>query len=261
MSASPNLPASPAGPTGRPAGLTKPEMPSFLQQFTQQEGIEGASSDDIILPRLVVMQSNSHDVQKSKYAAGDIVVVSQNRVICPSKNSFDVHFVKWQKEFIHWSPRDSGQGMLGKETDENGEIAKKARAQLEEQRRTRIRPDSNTVDTYKESHMWLLFIAGLQEPFVLSLSGGNLKDSKSVLGVMMSKKCPARALKFSCTPTLREKPKPFWVAEFRWDGFCADEALYGLMSDMYKSLSGKVFKADVDETPDAEPVGGNPDEM
>lgn len=223
-------------------------VPTFLASLSDcPTGIEAAKPTDLIFPRLVVMQSNSPAVQEGKFVAGDIVRKDTAQVYIPKGSSGRVVPICFQREFVHWAPRSSGQGVIARSRDEHSEIARRAAAQLDAAVRLK---KYVTVDeeSFVESHSWLL--ANDSELFVVSFSKGSLMESKRLISFISSARVPAYALQFVLQSTLRKNVRgAYFVPEIapHPTRFVQNEAEFRQYKELCARLKDSAFGALQDE--------------
>lgn len=154
--------------------LVTSELPSFLQTVESQRGSEDVSMNDIILPRLDVLQALSPQIKKKdpKYIEGAEQGVIFNTVSGELYgDSITFIPVKFQREFIVWKDRDSGGGYNGSFPTEEEALAE-------------IRNLENP-DLYEaiETHVHFILLVredGKTEEAVLSLSKSKRKVSRKL---------------------------------------------------------------------------------
>lgn len=84
-------------------------------------GLENVKANDLIIPRITILQGLSPQVQKNKpeyiagASAGDICDVGTGEIFEPPLLFLPVHFIK---QYLEWAPRSSGKGLVAIHNDD-----------------------------------------------------------------------------------------------------------------------------------------------
>ncbi len=155
------------------SALATSDVPEYLRNKGPARGSEDVGSDDMIIPRLELVQGLSPCLDESNSAYIDGAKIGQlyNNVTREVYGkSIEVIPVFWKKEFIVWKSRKSGGGFVGAFT--TMEAAEVARAAQE-------KPDDHQVnDTVNQFCLLRNPTSGRLEQIVISMAITKLKISR-----------------------------------------------------------------------------------
>lgn len=216
------------------------DLPSWIQKTKDGEvakGLENMRPTDVLVPRLVLLQAMSPQVQERGMPAGAIMNSVTQEVVLDKGESLEFTIVYHYLEWFKWADRDStGEKILSRSLDPDGELAHSA-MQMEK------RNDSNgkEVMLVTEYHNFLCLIPSisLDYPFVISCAKTNLKKAKKLLGLCKFRGgVPIFAGKYKVHTFLETSSvgNKYFVFEFDNAGW-TDEELYQQCEKMYPELA------------------------
>lgn len=153
-----------------------PAQNSMYAQFEQDasEGFENVTAQDMALPFIHVIQSNSPQVMADTAKPGEFWHVVKKQSLGKTIKVIPVNF---QKVYIEWQSRESGGGFVAYHFDES--ILQSA--PRDENNRNTL-PNGNYIST-TAYHFCLLLNDGIPEPVIISLSSTQLKNSRRWLSM------------------------------------------------------------------------------
>lgn len=236
--------------TGAMAMVTD-ERPSWMTAESTR-GSEDVGIDDIILPRIDVLQAISPQVSRRdpKYIEGAEQGMLFNTVSGElyGENLMFVP-VKFQREFIVWQDRDAGGGFRGAYPTE-GE-AERERLALEN-------PDLHEVVETHVHFVLLVHEDGSTEEAVLSLAKSKRKVSRKLNTLVQMVGGDRFSKMYNLTATEANGPKgDYWTMDIKPVGFVSEE-IYKKALTTYEAIQAGERKVDrtVDEGGEAGAAGG-----
>lgn len=232
-------------------------VPSFLVG-KGNVGLSQARPEDIIHPRIVATQSNAKLVTNSRgdIPPGVLYHTGRKAVICPARTKIMAIPVTFAKGFIHWASRDSKKGVLGRETDPNGPIAKRAAEQLLAKRDGK--KFTTADETFVESHDWLFYLLDLDDMVVCSYQVGGLSESKRLIGSIAARNLPPCATVMQLSPDIRDNPNgAFFVVGTSFADYNRDEALFNRLYALAQRFEKGGFKVEEPLDDEAPGAGGS----
>lgn len=216
------------------------ELPSWIEKTEEGEvakGLENMRPTDVLVPRLVLLQAMSPQVQEGGMPVGALLNSVTQEVVLPKGESLEFTIVYHYLEWFKWADRDStGERILDRSLDPDGALAHSA-MQMEK------RNDSNgkEVMVVTEYHNFLCLIPSISEdyPFVISCAKTNSKKAKKLLGLCKFRGgVPIFAGKYSVHTFLETSNvgNKYYVFEFENAGW-TDEELYKQSEKMYPELA------------------------
>ena len=151
---------------------TEDQLPDFLKNTGPARGAENVTADDLVIPRLELVQALSPCRKKTDpaYIPGAEEGMLYNNVTRELYGeSVEVIPVYFKKEYIVWKDRQSGGGFVG--AFPTMEEAEKARMGLDD-------PDSHTVNDTANHFCLVLDGNGGVDEVVISMSVTKLKISR-----------------------------------------------------------------------------------
>lgn len=147
-------------------------------------GLENVSPNDLIIPRLTILQGLSPQVQKNKpefipgASAGDICDVGTGEIFEPPLLFLPVHYIK---QYLEWAPRSSGKGLVA--IHNNDEILEQC--EIDEKRKAWL-PNGNYVAETAQFFGFNLTAGGRRS--FLPMSSTQLKVARKWLTLATSEK-------------------------------------------------------------------------
>jgi len=144
------------------------EAPNYIEEGG--EGLEEVTSNDLIVPRLKLMQALSPEVQEELFKSGDIVNSLTGKMW--AKRGDLLHFIpiKHYKEWIQWAPREEGGGIVARSNDPKSELAR-----LSHDRDSEVHEYHNFIVITRDH--------GPKKPVLISCKGTNHKKARALLGL------------------------------------------------------------------------------
>lgn len=224
-------------------------------------GMEWVTPADLIFARIKVIQSGDKIAKergpdnKPLASEGDIWHKQNAKVYAPFGGAVRVIPIVCQREFLHWHSRASGKGLAEKSTDPKSEIARACYMASDAAKAGSGKKD-DSIDSYNESHSWLLWDIERSEAYVFSFARGNIAESQALLSMLSMKKIPMQAYVFDLYPFMKTPRPPhpkYPAANLRQVGWSSPATLAHLQK-VAEGMRGKDFAAPEDEAP-VEPVG------
>lgn len=240
--APPNLPA---------VAVDLDNLPAHIAQDTgadEMAGLENMEGRDLIIPRLVIMQSGSPAVKDREAAEGEVYdSVSKDRILGVDEETIFVPCFMY-KEFIAWNDRGSNELWAGRSLDPRSDLA------LAAQRGDKRQDDKGKdvfVVTEHINFIVLIPELGLDKPWTISCAKSNWKHGKQLMNLARYR----RKQLFAGTYTvgIQEETNPggdrysaYEFANAGWateDEYAAAKACYEVMRT---SFDAGLLKADQD---------------
>jgi hypothetical protein len=141
-------------------------------------GMEEMDQQDLMIPRLSILQSMSPQVNKrdGQYVeganAGDIFNTVSRTVVSGEKGILAVP-IKYRRALIEWKPRASGGGFVRDHGNDNAVLED---CDQDKETFRHITKDGNEIITTAEYYVFI--INGSYEPALLSMAGSQLKKAR-----------------------------------------------------------------------------------
>lgn len=215
-----------------PVVVTNAPPPAYLEKSS--EGFENVRQQDIVLPRIVLMQGLSPAVVEGTLKPGDMINSLTNEVICERDEEIEIipvyHFVSW----IEWGDRKAGEGMKAMSMDPKSEIAQAAA------RGEKIMRGDKEVFRVTEYHNIIVLICPVLDPPDLVMIGfckTSFKVGKKFLGLARLRgSYPLYAGKYVLTSQNETKNgNTYRVYNVRNNGW-ALESEFAIAKRMYQTL-------------------------
>ena len=226
----PMIPPSPQHPTTPSSGvlIARPaDLPAYIDVVTPGEfsGIaDNVKADGLQLPLLYLMQPMTKSVVEGRLKGGDVVLSSdvETKLFGLGDEVCFVPFFAF-REWIEWRHRDLGGGLLARDKNSQGELAKQYQRQWRERPVGGGKPTAEQQPARVEEYIVILalFEGALDEPVAFPLGkskyrqgSGLLKLAKKRVGV------PLYGTKFSVKTVLEQSKKgdPFFNFNFAMAG-------------------------------------------
>lgn len=172
-SETPNLPAVASNLENLPAHIAQDDV-------DEMAGLENMEGRDLIIPRLVIMQSGSPAVKDREAQEGEVYdSVSKDQILGVDEETNFVPCFMY-KEYIQWNNRGSAELWAGRSLDPRSELALTAQ-----------RGDKRTNDQGKEvfvvtEHINFIVLIperSLEKPYTISCAKSNWKHGKQLMNL------------------------------------------------------------------------------
>lgn len=147
------------------------DRPAYLTTETNKAGFEHMRQEDLIVPRLMVMQALSPAVVENKAITGEGRDSLTNELVLPKGEGRAFAIVFHYLEWILWGDRKTGEGILDRSTDMNGKLAKDTRR------------DADNKPIVTEYHNFIVMVEGRDAPILLSFSKASHKYGRMLLNL------------------------------------------------------------------------------
>ncbi len=210
----------------------------------QGSGIEGLETQDLMIPRIAILQSGSPQLEKrnAKYVKGGEAGSIFNTVLqstVDGEQGITIVPIKYRRAYIEWKPRSAGGGFVH---DHGGDGTVLEACELDKTNFRHMTKDGNEIVTTAEYFIFIVDKKGIYDPAVLSMTGSQLKKSRRWNSMMNQLRLPNpknggsyftpamfySAFQFKTAP--EENEKGTW---FGWD----IERLYGENGGILENLS------------------------
>lgn len=282
--APPPAPAATTLPAQAPAAstaLARVAVPDYLMQYIAPEGqiapgLENAGDVGLGMPMLMLAQPLTPEVMQGKLKLGDVYTsVDKEHALFNKGIAAEFIAVYHFREWITWRHRDLGGGIVARDKNPKGDLARKALAELNNRKPGQAPPtkEQQPESTY-EYHVFLIFFRGadangkpvLEGPYALPMA--KTKHRKGKLLLQLIQQLGARVPIFGGVYTLSaimESRGPNTWANFdiKSAGF-ATAAELAQCAEAYKSASEAfqqmqlAYDDDAAQTPDDVTPGGAP---
>ncbi|GIW60260.1 MAG: hypothetical protein KatS3mg087_1326 [Patescibacteria group bacterium] len=247
-------------PANLPRELTLPE---YLRG--EEVGLEGVKATDILLPRMVLIQSLSPQRQQdSSLEEGSIILSDGTRLAGPGE-CIEITPIVFRKEYLHFEPRSKGGSLIDRTFDENSIIAKKALAAAQRAMNPKAPRMSVDEDAYVESWNFYVWVFSINRPAIINCARTNVKKAREFLGLIAARGAPMYAGVYNvCSIKERSRDKRFiyWVYSFSNNATnpWVPEAVYRKFKSIAETTSLDNLRADYstgDESADAASNNGD----
>ncbi len=154
------------------------EAPAYLQQKEAPLGMENMRPEDMLIPRVVLMQALSPSVVEGSNRPGELVNSLSREVIVGVDDSPMAfipifHYLEW----IKWGDREKNEGMLDRSLDGDGALAMSA------MRGERLQRGGKDVMVVTEYHNFICLMPeiSLVAPIMIGCCRTNHKKGKQLL--------------------------------------------------------------------------------
>lgn len=189
-------------PTGRPLAKTKDKHPisgaplATIINAEEDAGVgqEGMTSQDFSIPRLVILQGLSPQLKKNDEAfikgaeEGDICDTINARVFKTDGGAgVTLIPVSYRRTHLEWKSREQGGGFVQDHGPESDILSKTAR---NESTGANVLPNGNNISVVAEYFCFMLDETGTPQPYVLSMTGSQMKKARRWNTVMSQYRVP-----------------------------------------------------------------------
>lgn len=258
-------------------------LPAFMQADAA-DGKENIGNDDIIIPRVALMQSVSDEVEAGKIRAGNFLHILLEEDMGTAID--DIVIVSHSKRYVLWSPRHEGGGILarasdGKTWDEAFQGMEFEVAPSKDRPRYKVKwkvegevgrdvglgawgssdpenPDSSPAATLTHVLVCVSLSRLEMGPFTILLQRTAEKSARELLTKIRLDKAPLYGQVYRLSSTQSSGPSgDFYNYSFSKNGHVQELELYQQTQAMYESFRGKALK--VDDSMDGSANAGNGD--
>lgn len=224
---------------GKETSLAKKEdIPSYLAPVADGEvipGLENIRPQDILIPRLVLLQALSPQVVEGNFDAGDIVNSISGEMVLEKGEVISFIPIYHYLEWIQWGDRDAGGGIQDRSLDPDGQLAQMSNKMVKH-----TTAEGKEVFTVTEYHNFVCVFVDDEkiEPIVISCAKSNIKHAKKFIGLIrMRGRYPMYAGRYSLNAELEtnQQNQKYYVYKFTNDGWCPKELLESL-SEIYEMM-------------------------
>jgi hypothetical protein len=146
----------------------------------EASGIEDLETQDLMIPRIAILQSGSpqlkkRDAQYVQDAEAGSIFNTVLRSAEDGERGITVVPLKYRRAYIEWKPRSSGGGFI-RDHGNDGTILESCEQNKENFRH--ITADGNEIVTTAEYFVFIVDEKGRHDPAVLSMAGSQLKKSR-----------------------------------------------------------------------------------
>lgn len=188
--------------TKQPNPLVTNVKPNF--EADAGVGQEGMTSQDYSIPRLVILQSGSPQVKKSDEAyvkgaeEGDIFDKVNSRIFKTEGAGIKLIPVSYRRTHLEWQPRDKGGGFVADHGPESEIMSKTAK---DPKTGANLLANGNQISVVAEYFVFLVDKDG-HHPYVISMTGSQMKKARQWNTVMNSLKVPREGGQGTFTPAM-----------------------------------------------------------
>ncbi len=164
----------------RPAGTVALPAGSFGNM--KGAGVENVTRDDLAIPFLAILQSNSPEVKRSDgayiegAAEGMLVNTVTKQVIDPAKNEVVVVACAYHRAFVEWRLRERGGGFVAEHSVAEGS-GMQAECERDDKNRD-ILPNGNQLNDTRTYYVMLLDDEIGPMPAVISMTSTQIKKAR-----------------------------------------------------------------------------------
>lgn len=206
-----------------------------VREDGSQAGLENMDARDLIIPRLMLMQGQSPQVQEGMARLGQVFASTTNEQVLDVDETCEFIPVYHYKEWIEWADRESGEGILDRSVDPDGELAM---ASARSERRTTS--EGKEVFRVTEYHNFIVVLPhlGLDRLLVISCARSNHKHGRALLAMARYRAgAPLFAGKYRLGARLEQnrRGQKYMVFSFENAGW-ADEEQFAAVKAHYTSI-------------------------
>lgn len=239
------------------SALSSASMPAWLQKKMEGQapkGMEKVDSNDLIYPRLMLMQGTSPLVADGKRMAGEVVDNLTNDVIAKFGERFLFIPVVFSKNRLMFKPREQGGGLAcrsddmttaragGAGVDRGGSPTSKCEECVNKEWDSNDKPKCNV----SANIIGLLPEFGMR-PYVISGMKTQLPMMKKLVSLCKQTGADFYAHAFNLFSVGAESGgNKYKLLEFEAAGWASEEA-YAAGEKFFKSLAGKTWSADTSD--------------
>lgn len=239
--------------------VTKKEKENALMSVMAEDagtGMEGTDRESFAIPFLRVLQKISPQVDEAdaayiEGAKGGMLLNTVTGKVYDGKTGVTFLPSAYQRRFIQWAPRGSGQGYRGEYLPED--ITKmRAAGEIDEVDGRMMIGDDRLVDT--RSHFGLVIDDdGSVNQVVLPLSSTQIKKSKQLMSMLSAARVqgvnpPTWMNRIKVTTVLESNDQGSWYGvRFEADGFIDSPELYAAGKDFHDTIAAGEAKVAYEE--------------
>jgi len=223
------------------------------------EGMEQMRPQDLVLPRIKLLQALSPEVAEGDMKAGTMVNTLTGEVVVEKDETIEFVPVQHYLEWIEWAPRSSNQGIIDRSRDAQSELAMRSAAGES------VEVDGRKKFVVTEYHNFVvavpslgLDVAGL---IVLSCNRSSHKRGKQLLSLARFRgKCPlfAGRYKLSSTQETNKNNESYYNYVIKNAGWATEEE-FAALKQVHESLQQVTVSTEQEDEPDAAgPSGDKP---
>ena len=150
------------------------EAPAYIDKG--EEGLENMTGEDLIIPRLVIMQAMSPAVEEGEHQKGEVINSLTDEVWIGIDEVEPFIPIYHFKEWIQWAPRDSGGGIVDRSMDPSSELAMSAKRGEKDE-------EGNRLVTEYHNFISVLRSQGFKKPCIIACAKSNHKHGRKLLGL------------------------------------------------------------------------------
>jgi hypothetical protein len=237
------------------------------------QGLQGLGKDDLAIPFLTILQSNSPQVKRSdgEYiegaAEGMIFNTVTKEVLDPIKTPVVVIPCAYERHFVEWRTREKGGGFV-KQHDVAAGLAMIPNCIRDEKGRD-ILPSGTQLNDTRTFYIMVLDADGNPSPALLTMTSTQIKKSKQWLmqqnllklrGPNGSYTPPSFATRWRLTTVPEQNDKGSWMGwAFTHDGYLKgpSDPVFIAAQEFHKSVTSGAVKVDLSKTA-TDPETGEP---
>lgn len=229
-------------------------MPAHIvraQEGQLASGLDMVRSQDVEIPRLILMQSLSPQVaQEGRYKPGDLVHNIADKLIAEPGQKLRIVVAKHYLRWIEWIPRDKGGGIKAMTTDPNDPLVRRCEAGEKIDDPSSKAHGTNAVIEY---HCFICIVPslGLDQAVEISCGKTNWKHGKNLVSRMLMRGAGIPAFAGAYTVrTDNEKNKRnevYKIFKFDNDGWSTPEE-YKAAETLCNFLKAKTIKTRMDDS-------------
>lgn len=159
---------------GKLAKKNNDPPPKHVEQG--QEGLENVGQADLIIPRLVIMQALSPQVEEGTRKKGEVINSLTQEVWIPKDEVVPFVPIYHFKEWIQWGPRDTNEGIIDRSTDPDSDLAMSVK-------RSEKDAEGNFVVTEYHNFIAIFPEHGIEKPVIIPCCRSNHKHGRRLLGL------------------------------------------------------------------------------
>jgi hypothetical protein len=234
------------------------------------EGFEGATKDDLAIPFLVILQSNSPQVKRSEgeyiegAAEGMLFNSVTREVLDPVKDHIYLVPCAYDRYFVEWRIRENGGGFKGQHSVEEGEEML-TKAMRDDKNRDIIENGNQLNDTRTFYVMIYNEAEGFATPALITMTSTQIKKAKQwymqqnmlkLKGPNGPYTPPMYASKWRVTTVPESNEKGSWMGwAFEHAGYLKgpQDPVFVEAQKFAKSVKSGAVKPDFEKAPDMSP--------
>ncbi len=199
------------------------DVPDYLKDELD-DWADRLRAEDIVIPRLTLMQALTPSVQDGPNNAGEIINSASKEIWIGIDEELPFYILLHYNEWIEWGDRDSNEGIKAQSLDPAGELA-----QAWAKREKRHTQSGKEVYRVTEYHNFIALFPhhGMDNPVIIPCCKSNHKHGKKLLGLMRTRASgrPQWSGRYSvkCESETNTNNQKYKVFEFSNDGWIDEE--------------------------------------